>query len=143
MTVYAPAVSAAAGETITVPVMIEGLENLAGLKLVINYDETVLTYAGGAKTPAAAAFMHVVNDRKPGRLVLVMAGAQGIGGQKIAIFAFRFTAAGDIRKETMTELHIVESQLVSADLKNIDHDNKPFRVAILPAAAQGSTALKK
>ncbi|MFH1982439.1 MAG: cohesin domain-containing protein [Pseudomonadota bacterium] len=143
VTVYSPDVSVRSGETITVPVMIDDLDNLAGLKLVIVFDETVLTYAGGAKTPLATTFMYIVNDRQPGRLVLVMAGARGIGGKKITVFEFRFTTSVEIKKAIQTELRIVESQLMSAELKNIKHDTKPFRVAIFPTAPAGAAVSSK
>ncbi len=135
ITIYTPDLTVQPGGTVTVPVMIDAVDNLAGLKIVITYDDKLFAYTGGAKTPAATSLMHIVNDRKPGRLVLVMAGARGIRGEKIAVFEFRFTAKEGIKQKTPTELRITESQLMSDALKDLKHDTKPFRIAIVPTPA--------
>ena len=135
ITIYMPDLSVKPGDSFTVPVMIDAIDNLAGLKIVVTYDDKVLTYSKGQKTPAANSLMHIVNDRQSGRLVLVMAGARGIRGEKLSVFQFEFTAASSIAKETKTELRIVESQLMSDALKDLKHDTKPFRIAIIPAPA--------
>lgn len=141
--IYAPDISVKSGDAVTVPVMIDDVDNLAGLKLVITYDDKVLTYIGGSKTPVSTSLMHIVNDRKSGRLVLVMAGARGIHGKNVNVFEFRFTAAAEINKKTLTELRIVESQLMSDALKDLKHENKPFRVAITPAETPPAVSTPK
>lgn len=138
LTIYTPEIMTAPGETVDVPVMLDDVPNLAGLKIVISYDTVLLSYAGGAKTAGTASLMHIVNDRNPGRLVLVMAGARGIHGKDMAVFTFRFKVDAAVRKKTVTELRITESQLMSDALKDLKHDARRFRVTILPAAGKGA-----
>jgi hypothetical protein len=50
------------GRQIQVPVVIDSIGNLAGMKLVIGYDKQVLAYKSPAKAKAAASPIHVVNS---------------------------------------------------------------------------------
>ena len=78
--IYIPPLSAASGSTVQVPVMIDEVGNLAGIKLVMRYDPALLTFKRGAKTSHTDSLMHIINSKNPGVLILVMAGARGIKG---------------------------------------------------------------
>jgi hypothetical protein len=75
-----PEVSIESGKTAEIPLLIDRIDNLAGVKLVIRYDKELLTYKKGVRGQKTSSLMHVVNDKNPGRLVIVMAGARGIKG---------------------------------------------------------------
>lgn len=42
-----PAITAKAGESVDIPVMLDSVDNLAGIKLVMKYDTEILTFKKG------------------------------------------------------------------------------------------------
>lgn len=112
-----PAVTAEAGQAIEVPVTLDEIDNLAGVKLVLNYDPETLTYKSGMKTKETDSLMHIVNDKKPGVLIIVMAGAKGIQGKNLPIFKLSFEVKKEIKENRTTKISITEFQLMGDDLK--------------------------
>jgi hypothetical protein len=107
------------GSRISIPIMIDQVQGLAGLKLVITYDKDALKFREGQKTPISQSLMHVVNDQKPGRLVVVMAGATGVGGRDITLINLVFTVLKPTGNPGGVKLDIPEVQLMSDQLKEI------------------------
>jgi hypothetical protein len=97
--------------------MIDEVDNLAGVRLVMTYDPEILTYKGGVKTKETDSLMHIVNDKKPGALIVVMAGAKGIKGKDFPIFKVTFEAKKDIKESRTTKISVTEIQLMGDDLK--------------------------
>ena len=62
---------------------IDKADKLAGMKFTIDYPARFLEYKTAQKASAFNSFMQVVNDKKPGRLILVMASATGISGENL------------------------------------------------------------
>ena len=127
-----PEIQAKAGQTIDVPLMIDAVDNLAGIKIVIQYDKKFLTYKNGVRTKYTSSLMHIVNDKKPGSLVVVMAGARGIKGKQFSIFSLTFETAKSLKKEIRTTLKITETQLMSDQLKDIKHTVKIAPIVLKP-----------
>lgn len=117
--IYIPEVKGWAGKPIEVPVMIDQVDNLAGIKLVIKYDPEILTYKKGDKTEHTSSLMHIVNNKKPGLLIAVMAGAKGIKGKNFPILLLTFEVKKDLKHNLSTKLDITELQLMSDSLKDI------------------------
>jgi hypothetical protein len=115
---FIPALETKPGETIEVPVKIDTMDNLAGIKLVMKYDKGLLTYKSAAKTQQTSSLMHVVNDKNPGVLIVVMAGARGIKGKDFAVINLTFETAKDLKGNHTTEIKITEAQLMSDKLKD-------------------------
>jgi hypothetical protein len=111
----------AAGQTLQVPIVVDGADDLAGVKIVLRYDPGQLAYRGTARAEAAGHMMHVVNDKQPGTLIIVMAGATGIQAENLALFTLTFDVAASLAKGAKIALRITESQLMSAQLKDIAH----------------------
>lgn len=112
-----PALTVKSGQSIEIPIMIDEIDNLAGVKLVLTYDPETLTYKSGAKTKETDSLMHIVNDNKPGVLIIVMAGAKGIKGKDFPIFKLTFEAKKKAKENTTTKISITETQLMGDDLK--------------------------
>lgn len=129
---YIPQAKAKPGKVIEVPIMIDQVDNLAGVKLVLKYDAKVLEYLSGDKTKYTAPLMHVVNDKKPGVLVIVMAGAKGIAGKKIPIFILKFKTNAGLKSKTSAGLEIKELQLMSDALKDVECKIKVGDVVVSP-----------
>ena len=87
---YIPALTAKSGATVEVPIKIDRVDNLAGVKLVLKYEKNILTFKKAARTKQTSSLMHIVNDKKPGILIVVMAGARGIKGKDFAILSLLF-----------------------------------------------------
>ena len=116
-----PALTAKPGNTLTIPIRIDSVDNLAGIKLVIQYDKNLLTYKKADKTEHTSSLMHIVNDKNPGVLILVMAGPKGIKGKDFSIINLTFNVISGLKGNHTTQLKITESQLMSDKLKNIQH----------------------
>lgn len=132
-----PAVAGAPGETVTIPVMIDAVENLAGIKLVMTYDVDFLAFQKAAKTRATASLMHIVNDRKPGMLIIVMAGARGIRGRDFPLLRLDFTIKASVRPPAETALDITAIQLMSDKLKEFPGKARVHPVRIRAGSAGG------
>jgi hypothetical protein len=117
--VYFPALKGKPGKTVEIPVMIDQVSGLAGVKLIIHYDAGVLIYRAGNKTQQTGSLMHIINDKNPGRLIVVMAGASGISGKSFPLVTLRFEIKKNAPIPSQTKLDIAEIQLMSEDLKDI------------------------
>ena len=71
----------APGDTVSLPVVIDKVEKLAGIKLVVEYDTKALKFNKAEKTTHTANMLHVVNDKTPGKLIIVMAAARGFSAE--------------------------------------------------------------
>lgn len=114
-----PYLKARQGENIEIPVLIDKAENLAGIKLVITYDKKLLAFKEGNSSKSTRSLMCVINDKTPGRLIVVMAGAKGISGRELALLILTFTVKNDLPGLHTTRLEILESQLMSEELIEI------------------------
>ncbi|MBU2488119.1 MAG: cohesin domain-containing protein [Proteobacteria bacterium] len=94
-TVYAPPACGVPGGQAEVIVSVDEVRGLAGFKLVLTYDAGVLEYVFTDRTGATRSMMHVVNDREPGRLIVVMAAARGISGRDVPLARFTFRVRED------------------------------------------------
>ena len=116
-----PEVSGKPGQVVEVPIRIDEIDNLAGIKLVVTYDAALLTYRKAIKSNHASSLMHIVNDKKPGRLVVVMAGATGIKGKDLPIVTLVFEISTKLEGIASTSMTITESQLMSDTFKDVPH----------------------
>jgi len=129
---YTPSLKVKSGQSVDIPIMIDQVDNLAGVKLVMTYDPKILTYQKAAKTEQTTSLMHIVNDKKPGILIIVMAGPKGIKGKDFSIFALTFKAKKGLKNNHTTRLKITEVQLMSDKLKDIKCNIRIDPLTILP-----------
>ena len=66
------------------------VKKIAGLKISVSYPDQLITYIDSVKSAETSSFMHVVNDKNPGKLIIVMASARGISGENIPLLSLRF-----------------------------------------------------
>ena len=116
--------------------MIDRVDNLAGVKLVLNYDPKTLIFKKGTKTEQTDDLMHIVNDKKPGLLILVMAGAKGIKGKDFPILRLTFEIREGLKGNHTTEIKIKEVQLMNDQLKEIKVKTISNPILILPHTSQ-------
>ena len=129
---YIPPLTAKSGQTVDIPLMIDEIDNLAGVKIVMTYDPQILTFKEGVKSKQTNALMHVVNDKKPGLLIVVMAGARGIKGKAFSIMTLTFTVKEGLEGNHSTRISITEVQLMSDKLKDIPCKSVVHPLTILP-----------
>ena len=127
-----PPLKAKAGQEIRVPLLLDQIGNLAGVKLVLHYDKELLTFKEGNKSPATQSLMHIINDKTPGKLIIVMAGARGIQGKGMTILTLDFTVKKGLEGNHTTVIEIPEVQLMGDDLKEIECKAKPGTIVIQP-----------
>jgi hypothetical protein len=127
-----PPLKAKAGQEIRVPFILDQIGNLAGVKLVVHYDKEILTFKEWNKSPATQSLMHIINDKTPGKLIIVMAGARGIQGKGVTILTLSFAVKKGLEGNHTTVIEIPETQLMGDDLKEIECKVKVAPLAILP-----------
>ena len=116
------------------------VKKLAGLKISITYPDQLLTYVDSAKSTETSSFMHVVNDKNPGKLIIVMASAKGISGKNIALLSLRFTLSTTDKKMpldmTTTQCQLMDENLneIKCSVKQIDVDKRPIPGVQKPSA---------
>ena len=133
-----PALKVKPGQSVTVPIMIDKIDNMAGIKLVLKYDKNVLTFKKGEKTKETSPLMHIVNDKTPGILIIVMAGATGIKGEKFPVMTLDFDVSKDVKPEQKMDFEITEVQIMSDKLKNLE-----YTVKLNPLIVEGKPEIKQ
>lgn len=136
-------ISAKPGQVVELPIMIDKIDNLAGMKLVLTYDKDLLTYKKSSKTKHSSSLMHIVNDKKPGILIIVMAGARGIKGRNFSIFNLYFEVNSKVGSKKEAKLNITEIQLMSDKLKDVKAQTKSPPVLIIPPKVSKTPVGKK
>ncbi|QTA80330.1 Cohesin domain-containing protein [Desulfonema limicola] len=131
-----PALEAAAGQTIEIPVIIDKIDNLAGVKLSMEYDPEILIFKKADKTKHTSSLMHIVNDKKPGFLIIVMAGAKGIKGEKFPVISMIFEVDKKINEKKTTQIILKDVQLMSDKLKDVQHTVSFPALTILPGKSE-------
>jgi len=76
--------------------------------------------------------MHIVNDKKPGKLIIVMAAAKGIKGENFPILNLTFEIKKGLTENQTTIIKIDEVQLMSDQLKEVKCNTKVNPIIILP-----------
>ena len=127
-----PPLEGKSGQSMDVPIMIDQVDNLAGVKLVMSYNPNILTFIKGTKTKQTNSLMHIINDKKPGLLILVMAGARGIKGRDFPILKLTFEIKEGLKVNHTTEIKVKEVQLMSDQLKEIEAKVVSNPITILP-----------
>lgn len=133
---YVPPLNGKPGESIDIPIMIDQVENLAGVKLVMTYDPEILTFKKGSKTKQTDSLMHIINDKKPGLLIVVMAGARGIKGKDFALLTLTFALKKGLKGHHSTQIKITEVQLMSDKLKEIKCNTRVGPITIVPSPVE-------
>ncbi len=97
---------------------LDQIEQLAGLKISLSYPET-LHYQSLHKDSRFNSFLHVVNDKVPGKLIVVMASAKGVSGDDVSPFVLNFTTPAAATAPTTPALKITGCELMSEKLVEI------------------------
>ena len=114
-----PAAAGTKGDVVKLHVTVDEIVNLAGIKLVMTYDQKILKFVKAEKTAHTANMLYVVNQRVPGRLIIVMATTKGIAGKDVPLVHMSFELLKNITKEEKISLQISEAELMSDKLKRI------------------------
>jgi hypothetical protein len=112
--------------------VIDRVEQLAGIKLILNYDKETIKFKEGNKSKSAQSLMHIINDKQPGRLIIVMAGAKGISGKDLTIMVLTFEIKKGLNNGRATRIEIPEVQLMSESLKDIKAEVRAGSINISP-----------
>jgi hypothetical protein len=103
---------------ISFSISVKQADQLAGVKLVLEYPKESLLLKAALKNESFNSFMHVVNDKRPGHLVLVMASAEGVSGEILELFNLRFNSTDQITSPYGL-LKVIDCQLMSETLAEI------------------------
>lgn len=104
---------------------IDRAEQLAGLKISITYDQETLSFVKAEKSEATSSFLHVVNDKTPGKIIIVMASAKGISGENVILLSLDFVSRV-AATEAKSEISVIQMQLMDENLKVISGNLPEF-----------------
>ncbi|MFC1886740.1 cohesin domain-containing protein [Thermodesulfobacteriota bacterium] len=130
--IFIPGQTGRAGQSIAVPVMVDEVDNLAGIKLVMKYNPDILIFKHAERSKQTSSLMHIANDKTPGLLIVVMAGARGVKGKNFSLLSLTFAVKRDVKSNHSTLIDITDVQLMSDQLKNIKCDVMVKPITILP-----------
>ncbi len=99
--------------------LLDQVDKLAGMKVVITYDKDTLKFVEAKKTKATDSLMHVVNDRIPGKIIVVLAGAKGISGKNVQLINLFFNHLTGKTTQKISLIKVTQVQLMSEKLKKI------------------------
>jgi hypothetical protein len=125
-----PDIKAKPGEDVRVPLVLDQVEHLAGIKIIVNYNRELLIFKGGARSKSTDSMMHVINDKTPGKLIVVMAAARGISGRDVNLLTLFFSLPKAVNGNTETLIEVKEVQLMGDDLKDIPCKAKQGKITI-------------
>lgn len=108
--------------------MVDKIDKLAGMKVSMTYDKEMLKFVKAEKTQKTSSLMHVVNDKVPGKIIVVMAGAKGISGKNISLLKLSFTRKSDDKNKKSSMVKVTEIQLMSEELKDIKGSKPEIRL---------------
>ncbi len=77
-------------------------------------------------------FSLVGDDKKPGKLIIVMAGASGIPAENLSILTLEFQIKENIEKRYKSEFEITEVQITNDKLESLKCNYKSSSVIISP-----------
>jgi len=137
LTLTTPNMQVSSGDSFQIPIKIDEVENLAGLRLVVKYDADMLEFEQSIQAKAVESLMHISNNKKPGVLIIVMAGAKGIKGKNCPLLWIQFKAKPDLQKKHELKLEVANLQLMDEQLSNLKAKTKMNSIVVLPADVQG------
>lgn len=105
--------------------MIDKVEKLAGMKVTIAYDKDQLTFIKAEKAKAVTSFMHVVNDKNPGIVIIVIASASGVSGTNLPLLHLQFNR-NDTTPEVKGVISVTQIQLMDENLQEILGDKPEY-----------------
>ena len=116
---YIPELKDVEASRLDIPLKLDQAQNLAGIKLVLAYNKNALEFKKASKTEHSSSLMHIVNSKKPGRLIIVMAGAMGINGHDVTLLTIRFRLKQKVTADLNTLIKITTAELMDAKLKSV------------------------
>ncbi|SHH77337.1 cohesin domain-containing protein [Desulfofustis glycolicus] len=105
--------------------VIDRAEKLAGMKVTLSYDSTNLSFVKAEKAPPVSSFMHVVNDKIPGTVIIVMASATGISGTNVELLHLYFKKI-DNDSKSQKKVSVIQTQLMNENLQEISADTPEY-----------------
>jgi len=126
-----PKLTAKPGEVISLPLTVKNVDNLAGLKIILNYDSDLLNYKGLQKADIVKSLMHTVNSGVKDKLIVVMAGAKGkkIENAPVLKLKFKLAPKGFNNKQTIN-ININSIKIMSDELNKTEVDLQHGKIKV-------------
>ncbi len=134
-------VSVATGGTVIVPITLNAMSQVAGVRGVLAYDDSLLEL----QSITAAKGFNLVSDPESGTFVLVTGDGAGVDGSKVVGYAI-FTAKADLLDDVTTAVTFPTLTATGADLKESEAFASSVDVTIegippMPGDVNGSEAV--
>lgn len=105
--------------------VIDRADRLAGIKVTLAYDTNRLVFEGAEKSKATASFLHVVNHDSPGQVIIVMASARGVSGNKLPLIHLTFHKTDPDNPDTCS-VKTTHLQLLTENLQEISVNHTEY-----------------
>jgi hypothetical protein len=110
-----------------ITLVIDHVEKLAGMKVTVTYDDKQLKFRKAEKAKSLASFMHVVNDKNPGSVIIVLASASGVSGTNLPLLHLEFTPINSAtNNNTKQTVSVSQIQLMNENLQEITGDHPTY-----------------
>lgn len=98
---------------------VDHVDKLAGVKITLNYPPDYLHFESASKGTPFHSFIHVINDKTPGKLIFVMASAKGIPGSNLLLFTLHFKKLSPVSTSHKKQIQFSQCQLMDEGLQEI------------------------
>ncbi len=110
---------------------LDHVNKLAGMKLSLSYPQDQLYFESATKGKPFKSFMHVVNDKNPGKLIVVMASAKGVSGSNLPLFVLNFTKRPPQKTPDSYSIKPFQCQLMDENLQEISCNTPEYAIPSL------------
>jgi len=100
-------------------------DKIAGMKVILAYDEDLLVFKKAEKSRDTSSFLHVVNDKKPGQVIIVMASAKGVSGNDLPLIHLSFQKRSNSTPDKCS-VKVTQLQLMTESLQELKANNPEY-----------------
>ncbi len=125
-----PEVTAAPGETITVPITVTDATGISGADIVVTYDGDVLTVDEVKTTALSSGMILAANTDTPGEVAISMASVEAITGGSGSLADIVFTVSASAKAGAVIPLSFKQAELYSELGDSLPVDTQDGRITI-------------
>lgn len=128
--IFIPEMAVNAGARVKVPIAVTKLDDIAGIRLRVRYDPGAVRFLSGVS--GIRSFIDVINNKKAGELLVVMAGPKGVTTGQRKIYHLAFEMNDSAKKENMPPFYITDAEMMNSKLKQVPCIVKIKDISVLP-----------
>jgi len=132
-----PELTAAPGDTVTVPITIDDAEGVAGADISLTYDSSILTISEVKSTELSGDLSLIPNTETAGQISLSIAGAKGIAEGSGSLIDLIFTVDSKAEAGSETQIKFEDAALFDELGETIPSSVQDGKMEIVSACTKG------